>query len=265
MIGLGYGLIQPILYDKTSYFAPNDAKSTEYFAILLTSSYVALSFIPFIVEFFGTFIKGNQDPSFPFILNGVILGILSIVVVAKHKNFVVQAGVIPQGAGIVKQPSSVLDPVVRYVATSLQDNSQKVKANNMESVIEESEAPVATSPIMFDSSSASQSSPAPVAFTAPQMPSPITPTTGVQPPSGRSAQIMKEAEVSLAQARDSLQEMRMQQSAMLKQEAAQLKGKADELYKEALELIDEANALEAPFSPAPTTNQPSEEQENKKS
>lgn len=265
MIGLGYGLIQPILYDKTSYFAPNDAKSTEYFAILLTSSYVALSFIPFIVEFFGTFIRGNENPSFPFILNGVILGILSIVVVAKHKNFVVQAGVIPQGAGIVKQPSSVLDPVVRYVATSLQDNSQKVKANNMESVIEESEAPVATSPIMFDSSSTSQSSPAPVAFTAPQMPSPITPTTGVQPPSGRSAQIMKEAEVSLAQARDSLQEMRMQQSAMLKQEAAQLKGKADELYKEALELIDEANALEAPFSPAPTPNHPSGEQENKKS
>lgn len=243
MIGLGYGLVQPILYDKTSYFAPNDAKSTEYFAILLTSSYIALSCIPFIVEFFGTFIKGNDDPSFPFILNGVILAILSIVVVVKHKSFVVQAGVIPQGSGIVEQPSSVLDPVTRYVATSMEDNRQKVK-ENVESAVLESEAPVA-SPISFNTPSP-QSSTASVAFTAPESLTQGLPSSGTLPlTSGKAAQIMKAAESSLSQATNSLREMRIKQSAMLRQEAAQLKEKADELYKESLELIDEANALDS--------------------
>lgn len=245
MIGLGYGLIQPILYDKTSYLAPTDAKSTEYFAILLTSSYIALSCIPFIVEFFGTFIKGNDDPSFPFILNGVILGILSIVVVVKHKSFVVQAGVIPQGSGIVKQPSSVLDPVTRYVTTSLEDNKQKVKGSlDMQSVIEESEAPVA-SPISFAQPSPEPSD-APVAFSQEALPEGGVSNLNIPPTAtGRSAEIMNEAEKSLSQANESLRQMRHQQSVLLRQEAAQLKQKANELNAEADELIEEANALEA--------------------
>ena len=258
MIGLGYGLIQPILYDKTSYFAPNDAKSTEYFALLLTSSYIALSCIPFIVEFFGTFIKGDQDPSFPFILNAVIMGILSIVVIVKYKSFVVQAGVIPQGSGIVEQPSSVLDPGVRYVSTSLQDNKQKVKSN-MESAIEESEAPVA-SPIAFTDST-SENSAAPVTFTAPQpielsTPSVTTPATspeGSQSTSGKAAQIIQQAETTLSQAKESLRQMRIQQAALLKQEASQIEGKSQELHKEAMQLLFEANELENSNSTPVTT------------
>lgn len=269
MIGLGYGVIQPILYDKTSYFAPNDEKSTEYFAILLTSSYVALSCIPFIVEFFGTFIKGNDDPSFPFILNGVILGILSIVVIVKHKSFVVQAGVIPQGSGVMEQPSSVLDPGVRYVTTSLQDNRQKAKSS-VESAIEESEAPVA-SPIAFTAPAPEE--PTSVTFTAPAMPSPA-PVTDDLSGSGsvsniRAAQIMKAAESSLAQASNSLHQMRIQQAAMLRSEASQLEGKAAELHREALELLVEADALDAqnaasspnpsPENPTPNPSNPAPE------
>lgn len=245
VIGFGYGLIQPILYDKTSYFAPDDEKSTEYFAILLTSSYIALSCIPFIVEFFGTFIKGNTDPSFPFILNGVILAILSIVVIVKHKSFVVQAGVIPEGEGIVQQPSSVLAPGVRYVQTSLQDNSQKVKAND-QTAIEESEAPVA-SPVSFTTPSSQTAQPGPVVFapspvTAPQITSTTPASSG--PPSGRAAQILKKAESSLSDARNSLAQMRSEQSQMLRREAAQLKDKADELLKDAMDLINEADILD---------------------
>lgn len=141
MLGLGYGVIQPVLYDKTSYFAPNDEKATEYFALLLTSSYVALSCIPFIVEFFGTFIKGNTDPSFPFILNGVIMAILAIVVVVKHKNFVVQAGVIPKAEGLVVAPSSVLAPGDRYMEADLVGTHQSSAAGQI-AAMEEGLAPV---------------------------------------------------------------------------------------------------------------------------
>ena len=256
LLGLGYGVIQPILYDKTSYFAPNNEKATEYFALLLTSSYVALSCIPFIVEFFGTFIKGNQDPSFPFILNGVIMAILSIVVVVKHKNFVVQAGVIPQGEGMLKQPSSVLAPGDRYVRSSIQGSRQN-EGLSAESMALESEAPVgvpmnvmnqtssstATVPassndVSFDSGVSSQTEePDEITPITPLPPSPITPT-------GKAAQIMMAAETSLGQAHDSLRRMRQQQADLLKMEAAQLEEKSVELHNEAKELLEEAATLE---------------------
>lgn len=241
-LGLGYGVVQPILYDKTSYFAPNDEKSTEYFAWLLTSTYIALSTIPFIVEFFGTFIKGNTDPSFPFILNGVIMTILSIVIVVKHKNFVVQAGVIPQGEGLFKQPSSILAPGDRYITSTLKSTGSSA-AQSDESAALESEAPVGvpmqTSAAPSQNASATMAQPVPtIEFTQPPplSPAPITPT-------GKAADIMKAAETSLAQARGSLQDMRRRQSEMLKQEAAQLEAKSEELLRDAKALIEEANAL----------------------
>lgn len=240
LLGLGYGVIQPILYDKTSYFAPNDAKSTEYFALLLTSTYIALSTIPFIVEFFGTFIKGNTDPSFPFVLNGVIMTILSIVVVVKHKNFVVQAGVIPQGEGIIKEPSSVLAPGDRYVTTTMTGTHQNANASS-EAAAAEGLAPVGVPMGVFDSNTNSNTAPSPSVMPA----SIITPISSLAPtPTGRSADIMKAAEASLAQAQSSLAEMRHQQSLMLRQEAAQLESKSVELHLEAQELLKEANTLE---------------------
>lgn len=266
ILGLGYGVIQPVLYDKTSYFAPTDAKATEYFSWLLTSSYIALAGIPFIVEFFGAFIKGRENPSFPFILNGVLMSILALVVIVKHKNFVVQAGVIPQGKGIVEQPSSALAPGVRYVATRLEDNDMKVR-ESAESAIAESEAPVGV-PMSFSSTpstslSSSQhidtsvitpdvaavhsdttASPAPSTTTSqespassPQSPAPIY-------SAGKTAEIMKAAETSLDQAHSSLRNMRISQALLLKQEAQTLEAKAREIHQEAMDLLEEAAALE---------------------
>ena len=263
MLGLGYGVIQPILYDKTSYFAPNDAKSTEYFALLLTSTYIALSTIPFIVEFFGTFIKGNTDPSFPFILNGVIMTILSIVVVVKHKNFVVQAGVIPQSEGVLKEPSSVIAPGDRYVAASITGNRQSATAG-VEAAMAEGLAPVG---VPMDISEPSQTASTITSVSSPIVPSPSkeNPTVGQQDentdqsivsiptaplsPTGKSAHIMKAAETSLAQAKESLQQMRRQQAQLLKEEAAQLEIKAKELQDEAQQLRNEADELTPPSTP----------------
>lgn len=255
LLGLGYGVIQPVLYDKTSYFAPNDAKATEYFAWLLTSSYIALSCIPFIVEFFGTFIKGNTDPSFPFILNGVIMSILAIVVIVKHKNFVVQAGVIPQAEGVVKQPSSILAPGDRYVHAAI-TGSRQDSTMNAEAIAAEGQAPVGVPMDIFTSNTSSSTPPtasatpsteastsektpaAPDVSIAPLSPSPITPT-------GRAAEIMKAAETSLSQASASLKNMRQRQSQMLKEEAAQLQQRARELDEEARQLLEEADSLDS--------------------
>lgn len=256
MLGLGYGVIQPILYDKTSYFAPNDAKSTEYFALLLTSTYIALSTIPFIVEFFGTFIKGNTDPSFPFILNGVIMTMLSIVVVVKHKNFVVQAGVIPQREGLLKEPSSVLAPGDRYMASSITGSRQDSEAGS-EAAMAEGLAPVGvpmniTSAPSPASSSTVTSTPVSTVSNIP-VDIPITPLAGVKPispspitPTGRSAEIMKAAETTLSEVNGSIAAMRKHQADMLRQEADVLDTKAAELHQEAEELREEAGELDPP-------------------
>lgn len=266
-LGLGYGVIQPVLYDKTSYFAPTDEKSTEYFAWLLTSSYIALSAIPFIVEFFKAFIKGSDDPSFPFILNGVIMTGLAIVAVVKHKNFVVQAGVIPEGKGIVEQPSSVMSPGVHFVSTSLEDNKGRLKPSS-ESALAESEAPVGvpmqvSQPEVVTPSEVGYSEMPSISTALPSEtttpPSPQTPEVAipVSPApiysAGKTAEIMKAAETSLDQARNNVAEMRRRQALLLKEEAQDLEEKARELHQEALELIEEANALES--NPGETTSE----------
>ena len=247
MLGLGYGVIQPVLYDKTSYFAPNDAKATEYFALLLTSSYVALSCIPFIVEFFGTFIKGNTDPSFPFILNGVIMSILAIVVVVKHKNFVVQAGVIPQAEGIIKQPSSVLAPGDRYVTASIVGSRQSPNTSS-ESAVLESEAPVGVPMDMSgNTQTVSQPPAAVVAQVAPSIPVQsvsLHPSPTATTPAGKTADILKAAETTISLAHGSMANMRHQQAQLLRAEAEELDKKAQELHKDAQELRDEADILD---------------------
>ena len=261
MLGLGYGVIQPILYDKTSYFAPNDAKSTEYFALLLTSTYIALSTIPFIVEFFGTFIKGNTDPSFPFILNGVIMTMLSIVVIVKHKNFVVQAGVIPQEAGVLKQPSSILAPGDRYLESSIKGSRQSATAGAV-AAMEEGLAPVgvpmdvvqnvtaqAQKPIQVVAEAAS---PSQSIISAPVPPSSFSPDSVPHTGASKAADIMKKAELSLSDAQASMTGMRHQQAAMLREEAKVLDEKAEELHQEAQELREEADSLDASGNPEPT-------------
>ncbi|MCH5237122.1 MAG: MFS transporter [Muribaculaceae bacterium] len=213
IMGLGYGFVQPILYDKTSYFAPNDAKSTEYFAFLLTCNYVGISSVPFIVEFFGFFIKGSHDPSFSYILNGFISLVLTIVCFVMHKSFVVQAGVIPEEGGLVEEPSSALDPGDRIMATDLTtEDVHEFKEPSIKAV------------------------PKDVKKNAPIEDAPEN-TVSV-------AQVIKEAEASLAQAKESVAAIRQQQADMLKQEAADLTEKSEVLKKEAQELIAEADVLE---------------------
>lgn len=203
IMGIGYGLVQPILYDKTSYFAPNDAKSNEYFSFLLTCNYIGISSVPFIVEFFGSFIKGSGDPSFSYILNGIILALLTVVCVIKHKSFVVQAGVIPEADGLMKLPSSVISPVSREVASDY--------SPHMEGHTEEATEATAK---------AIESAPADV-----------KPTT---------TQILDKAEHSLSGAHESMEEMRHQEAELLRHEAAELREKAAELNEEASELLDQA-------------------------
>lgn len=92
IMGLGYGVIQPVIYDKTSQLAPSSAKSTAYFSYLLTCNYVAISVVPFIISGAKGLFEAEGDWSFSFVFNGIILLIVLLVAIWKRNSFVIKVG-----------------------------------------------------------------------------------------------------------------------------------------------------------------------------
>lgn len=89
IMGLGYGLVQPVIYDKTSALAPTAAQSTRYFAWLLTCNYIGISLVPFIVSGGRHLFHAEGSVDFSFIFNAAILAILFVVAFIKRRSFVV--------------------------------------------------------------------------------------------------------------------------------------------------------------------------------
>lgn len=88
VMGFGYGVVQPIIYDKTSYIAPSAAKSTEYFSYLLTCNYIGISLVPFIVSGARSLFHASGDVNFSFIFNGIVAAVLLLWAILKHKSFI---------------------------------------------------------------------------------------------------------------------------------------------------------------------------------
>lgn len=91
LMGLGYGVIQPVIYDKTSYIAPNTAKSTEYFSYLLTCNYIGISLVPFIVKGAAGLFGAVSDPNFSYIFNGFVLLVVLGIAIWKRNSFIMEA------------------------------------------------------------------------------------------------------------------------------------------------------------------------------
>ena len=91
IMGFGYGVVQPVIYDKTSYVAPTAAQSTEYFAYLLTCNYIGISIVPFIVGGAKKLFGATGDPNFSFLFNGGVVAIVLIIAIWKYRSFVFEA------------------------------------------------------------------------------------------------------------------------------------------------------------------------------
>lgn len=91
IMGFGYGVVQPVIYDKTSYVAPTAAQSTEYFAYLLTCNYIGISIVPFIIEGAGRLFGASHDPNFSFLFNGGVVALVLLIAIWKHRSFVFEA------------------------------------------------------------------------------------------------------------------------------------------------------------------------------
>ena len=91
IMGFGYGVIQPVIYDKTSYVAPTAADNTRYFSYLLTCNYIGISVVPFIIEGAEKIFAASSDPNFSFLFNGIIVALVLILAIWKRKSFVFEA------------------------------------------------------------------------------------------------------------------------------------------------------------------------------
>lgn len=85
LVGLGYGIIQPLIYDKTVYTAIPQ-KTTLALAFVMVMNYLAILLSPFITDFFQwIFHTGSQE--FPFIFNLCITILIMYWAYAKKEEF----------------------------------------------------------------------------------------------------------------------------------------------------------------------------------
>lgn len=89
LVGFGYGVFQPLIYDKATQIVTVPAKATLALSFVLAANYVSISATPFIVDGMRQiFDPHTLSNTFPFILNSALLGIFTIIVFIFRKSFV---------------------------------------------------------------------------------------------------------------------------------------------------------------------------------
>ena len=84
--GVGYGVLQPIIYDKTAIVAPPD-KATKALSVVMTVNYVAVVVCPFVVDFAKDIFRQKAE-SFPFVASAVLVAMVALLSLLLRKSFV---------------------------------------------------------------------------------------------------------------------------------------------------------------------------------
>ena len=86
LMGWGYGIIQPTVYDKATRAVNSPSKNTMALAIILATNYVAITFAPFVIDGIRDLI-GSKSNLFPFELNVVLALAYSLVIFVRRDAF----------------------------------------------------------------------------------------------------------------------------------------------------------------------------------
>lgn len=84
--GVGYGVLQPIIYDKTAIIAPPEG-ATKALSVVMTVNYVAVVVCPFVVDFAEKIFR-QKDESFPFVAGAVLVAMVALLSLIMQKSFV---------------------------------------------------------------------------------------------------------------------------------------------------------------------------------
>ena len=86
LMGWGYGIIQPTIYDKATRAVNTPTKNTMALAIILATNYVAITIAPFIIDSIRDLI-GSKSDLFPFQLNVVLAVAYCIFILIRRNSF----------------------------------------------------------------------------------------------------------------------------------------------------------------------------------
>ena len=86
LTGIGYGVLQPIIYDKAAILAPPEA-ATKALSVVMTVNYVAVVVCPFVVDFVAK-IMGQNRSTFPFVASAVLVAMVALLSLLMRKSFV---------------------------------------------------------------------------------------------------------------------------------------------------------------------------------
>ncbi len=86
LTGVGYGVLQPIIYDKTAIIAPPEA-ATKALSVVMTMNYVAVVVCPFVVDFAERIFRQKEE-SFPFVASAVVVAMVALLSLIMRKSFV---------------------------------------------------------------------------------------------------------------------------------------------------------------------------------
>ena len=86
LTGVGYGVLQPIIYDKTAIIAPPEA-ATKALSVVMTMNYVAVVVCPFVVDFAAKLMQQHKE-SFPFVLGAILVAMVALLSLLLRKSFV---------------------------------------------------------------------------------------------------------------------------------------------------------------------------------
>ena len=86
LTGIGYGVLQPIIYDKTAIVAPPE-KATKALSVVMMVNYVAVVVCPFVVDFAKDIFRQKAE-SFPFVASAVLVALVALLSLLLRKSFV---------------------------------------------------------------------------------------------------------------------------------------------------------------------------------
>lgn len=125
-IGFAYGIVQPIIYNKTTYIAPTQKLGMTYFGYVLSSNYLSIMMVPFVDGFFRNLFHATS-PGFEFVFSGVVVTLLLIWALVERKNYVFAVN--PASAAPTPQEVEAADTASKILDTPAPSDSSKEKNN----------------------------------------------------------------------------------------------------------------------------------------
>lgn len=87
LMGAGYGIYQPMVYNKAPEAVTDPSKNTLSLSLVLVANYAAIALAPLIVDSFRSLLGAGKVTGFAFILNFAMACIYLVITITRRKHF----------------------------------------------------------------------------------------------------------------------------------------------------------------------------------